>query len=205
LIVLSTPNGTQRTSIGITSRNNTSVMISWDLPGWDYFSVPNITQWSDCQIACNKDNACQAWTFVKDRQINNNCFLKSGVPFLTSNSVCVSGVKQRGNNEQIIWIYIDRILSQKNPAAAHGLIHAPLWMETSFTNNQWFLELNIFIDHSVIEIFEPRDGRFAITGRVYPEEENANNLAVYVNNAPTNDENIIINTIDVWNLNTIWT
>ncbi|CAF3258461.1 unnamed protein product [Rotaria sp. Silwood2] len=203
LIVLSTPDGIQRTSIGIASRDNTTVMTNWDLPGWDYFSVPNILQSSDCQIACNKDKKCQAWTFVKDRQINNNCFLKSGVPLLASNSACISGVKQKENNEQIIWVYINRALSQKNPEAAHEPLHAPLWLETTSINNQWFLELDIFIDHSVIEIFEPQGGRFALTGRVYPEEENANNLAVYVNNAPNNDENIIINTIDIWKLNSI--
>jgi hypothetical protein len=204
LIVLSTPDGSQQTSIGITSRENTTVMINWDLGGWDYFSVPSITQWSDCQIACDKDNKCHAWTFVKDRPINNNCFLKSGVPLLSPNTVCVSGVKQRKTNEQVVWIYLNRTLSQKNPDSAHGPIHAPLWLETTSMNNQWFLQLDIFIDHSVIEIFEPQHGRFALTGRVYPEEENANNLAVYVNNAPNSNDNIVINTIDVWNLNTIW-
>lgn len=180
-------------------------MINWDLPGWDYFSVPNISQWSDCQIACNKDNPCQAWTFVKDRQINNNCFLKSGVPLLTSNSVCVSGVKERPNNQQVIWVYINRALSQNNPNAAHGPIHAPVWLETTSKNNQWFLELDIFIDHSVIEIFEPQAGRFALTGRVYPENENANNLGFYVNNGESDDQHIIINTLDIWQLETIWT
>ncbi|CAF1099930.1 unnamed protein product [Rotaria magnacalcarata] len=204
LIVLSTPDGTQRTNVGITSRNNTTVMMNWDLPGWDYLSVPNISESSGCQLSCNRDNRCQAWTFVKDQQINKNCFLKSGVPFLISNLDCVSGVKQRENNEQIIWVYMNRTLSQKNPNAAHGPIHAPVWLEATSTNNQWFLQLDIFVDHSVIEIFEPQQGRFAITGRVYPEEDNANNLAVYVNNASSNNENIIVNTIDIWNLNTIW-
>ena len=183
-------------------------MTNWDLSGWDYFSVPNkkkTTQWSDCQIACRKDNICQAWTFVSDRQINNNCFLKSGVPLLTSNSVCISGVKQRENNEQLIWVYINRTLSQKNPHAAREPLHASLWMENTLKNNQWFLELDIFIDHSVIEIFEPERGRFAITGRVYPEEENANYLAIYANNASNNEGNIVIKTIDIWKLDTIWT
>ena len=72
-------------------------------------------------------------------------------------------------------------------------------------NNQWFLELDIFIDHSVIEVFEPQGGRVAITTRVYPEEDTAENLAVYVNDGPTTNENIIIDTLDIWNLNSIWT
>jgi hypothetical protein len=176
-------------------------MIGWDIPGWDYFSVPNINQWSECQVACNNDNQCISWTFVKDRAINNNCFMKSGVPFVDSNSVCVSGVKQKSANQQFVWVYVNRTLSQTDPDAAHGIIHAPLWLEAP-TMNQWLLELDIFIDHSVIEIFEPQGGRFAITGRVYPEEVNANYVGVYVNTAPGN---ILINTIDVWNLTTIWT
>ncbi|CAF1169742.1 unnamed protein product [Adineta steineri] len=205
LIVLSTPDGQQRTSISITSRNNTSVMMNSDLPGWDYLSVPQITQWSDCQIACNKDNKCQAWTYVQDREINNNCFLKSGVPLLTSNSVCTSGVKQREAGEQIVWVYMDRSLSQRNPDAAHEPIHAPIWLQPSTINTQWILELDIFIDHSVIEIFEPYGGRLALTGHVYPEEENANTFGVYVNEPSTAQGHIIINTLDIWNLNTIWT
>jgi len=177
-------------------------MINWDLPGWDYGNVSNITQWSQCQIACNNDNKCVSWTFVKDRQINNNCFLKSGVPFAVSNGVCVSGVKQKQSNQQIVWVYINRTLSEKDPDAAHGIVHAPLWLESTTMNDQWFLELDIFIDHSVVEIFEPQGGRFVITGRVYPEDENANNFGVYVNKYAGN---IVINTIDVWNLTTIWT
>ena len=177
-------------------------MINWDLPGWDYFSVPNITQWPDCQVACNNDNKCVGWTYVKDRQINNNCFMKSGVPVLSSNDVCVSGVKPRQNNQQVAWIYVNRTLSQKNPKAAHDFMHAPLWLESPSTNsNQWFVEFDIFIDHSIIEIFEPQGGRFALTTRVYPEEINANNIGIYVTNF---SGDVRINTIDAWNLTNIW-
>jgi sucrose-6-phosphate hydrolase SacC (GH32 family) len=179
-------------------------LVNWDLGGWDYFSVPNITHWVDCQIACNQDTKCQAWTYVQDRQINNNCFMKSGVPFLTPNTVCISGVKQR-NYQQLIWIYINRTLSQKNPNAARGPVHAPLWMKTASNDNQWFLELDIFIDHSVIEVFEPQGGRAAITARVYPEEEDAKNLAVYALQIPTNNDTIVMKSLDFWALNTIWT
>jgi sucrose-6-phosphate hydrolase SacC (GH32 family) len=177
-------------------------MRDWNLPGWDYNNVSNITQWLQCQMACDNEVKCLAWTFVKDRQINANCFLKSGVPFGISASNHVSDVKPRQNNEQILWIYINRTLSQRNPDSAHGLYHAPLWLQSTTTSNQWFLQLDIFIDHSVIEVFEPEGGRFVITARVYPEDVNANNFAVYVRDSPGN---IILNTIDAWNLTTIWT
>ena len=67
------------------------------------------------------------------------------------------------------------------------------------------MQLNIFIDHSIIEVFESHDGRIAITTRVYPEQDQANNFAVYVNAGPTTNDNIIINSLDFWNLNSIWT
>jgi len=184
---------------------NTSLIMNWDLPGWDYDSVPNITQWLDCRIACDHDNRCQSWTFDISRQINNNCFLKSGIPLLVSKSVSISGVKQQENNQQPVWIYINRTLSQRNPSAARGPLYGVIWIESSMLNNQSSLELDIFVDHSVIEIFEPQGGRIAITGRVYPEEENAKNLAVYALHVPTNNDSIIIETLDFWTLTTIWT
>ncbi|UJR36994.1 hypothetical protein I4U23_029702 [Adineta vaga] len=205
LIVLSTLDGTQRTSIGISTSTNTSVMINWDLPGWDYFSVPNINRWLDCQFACNQDNRCQAWTYDAGRQLSDNCFLKSGIPLKNGNWLCVSGVKQQMNNQQQpIWIYMDRVLSQRNPEAAHSPYHDVIWMEPSIVNSLFTLELEIFIDHSVIEIFEPQNGRVAITGRVYPEEQTAKNLAVYARLIPTTNDSIVIKTLDFWSLDTIW-
>ena len=122
-------------------------------------------RWFDCQFACDADPICQAWTFVGDRPIDDNCFLKSGVPLLTANTACVSGVKQLDGNEQLLlWIYIDRRLSQQNPDAAHGSLHAPLWITTAAAaaaaiDEPAVLSLTIFIDHSVIEVLEPVDVR----------------------------------------------
>ncbi|CAF1419097.1 unnamed protein product [Adineta steineri] len=203
LIVLSTPDGTQRTDIGISTLTNTSVMMNWDFPGFDYFSVPNVTQWFDCQSACDHDNKCHAWTYDTSKQINNNCFLKSGIPLKYASWFCVSGVKQQKINQQLVWIYINRVLSQRNPGASHSPIHGTIWMNSTMLNNQFLLELDIFIDHSVIEIFEPQNGRIAITGRVYPEEENAKNLGVYALRIPTIEDNIIIKTLDFWTLTAI--
>jgi sucrose-6-phosphate hydrolase SacC (GH32 family) len=179
--------------------------MNWDLPGWDYDSVPNITQWLDCQIACYHDNPCQSWTFDISRQINNNCFLKSGIPLLVSKSVSISGVKQRENYQQPVWIYINRTLSHKNPGAGKYPFYGAIWMESSMLNDTLSLELDVFIDHSVIEVFEPQEGRIAITGRVYPEDEDAKNLALYAFDVPTNNGSIAMKTVDFWMLNSIWT
>jgi sucrose-6-phosphate hydrolase SacC (GH32 family) len=184
---------------------NTTLIMNWDLPGWDYYFVPNITQWSDCQVACYHDNRCQSWTFDISRKINDNCFLKSGIPLLVSKSVSISGVKQRENNQQPVWIYIDRTLSQSNPSAGRYPFFGVIWMESSGSNNSLSLELDIFVDHSVIEVFESQEGRIAITGRAYPEEENAQVVAAYALHVPMNNDSIIIKTLDYWTLNTIWT
>ncbi|CAF0796633.1 unnamed protein product [Rotaria sordida] len=181
LSVLATSDGSQRTSIGLMTRVNTDFMPSWDVPGYDYFSVPGIIDSVNCRYACDQDVKCRSWTFD-------------------------SSVKQRGKNHpQLVWVYINRTLSQKNPGASRTALSGTIWLESESLNNQWFLQLNIFIDHSVIEVFEPQGGRLAIATRVYPEESTAENLAVYVNNGPTTNQNLIIDTFDIWTLNGIWT
>ena len=179
--------------------------MNWDLQGWDYFSVPNITQWSACQLACNNDTRCQCWTFDISRQINDNCFLKSNIPLLVSKSVSISGVKQRGNNQQPVWIYINRTLSQRRPSDANGPLYGVVWMNSSMSSNQLSLVLDIFIDHSVIEVFEAQNGHLAITGRVYPEDEQAKYVGIYALQIPTTNESIVLKTLDSWNLKSIWT
>jgi sucrose-6-phosphate hydrolase SacC (GH32 family) len=182
-------------------------MINWDFQGWDYFSVQNISQWPDCKSACDQDDKCHAWTFDASRSKDQHCFLKSGIPLKFASWTCVSGVKQQKTNQQQqpVWIYINRVLSQYNPASAHSPIHSVIWMESPTLTSQWSLELDIFIDHSVIEVFEPQGGRAAITARVYPEEEDAKNLAVYALQIPTNNDTIVMKSLDFWALNTIWT
>ena len=206
LSVLSTSNGSERTSIGVLTRANSAFMPTWDLPGYDYFSVPTITNSFDCQHACDQDIKCHAWTFDSSKQINNNCFLKTGIPNLVANLVCTSGVKQREkNHQQLVWVYINRTLSQQNPGASRASVAGTVWLESESLNDQWFLELNIFIDHSVIEVFEPQGGRVAITTRVYPEDDTAEYVAVYVNNGSTTHQYIIMDTLDTWTLTSIWT
>jgi hypothetical protein len=205
--VLATIDGTQQTSIGIITRANTSFMPDWDVAGWDYLSVPSIANPLDCQHACDQDRKCQAWAFAKTRQVNNNCFLKTGIPALKADPTIISGVKQQERNRtQLVWVYINRARSQYNPAAARDFLAGTAWMApTDWSNNQWSLELDVFIDRSVIEVFEPQGGRVAITTRVYPEEESADKLAVYVNIVPSTPDNITITTLDTWSLEGLWT
>jgi sucrose-6-phosphate hydrolase SacC (GH32 family) len=185
---------------------NTDFIPDWDVVGYDYLSVPSITSSFDCQRACDDDAKCRAWTFVSNRQVNNNCFLKTGIPYLEADPTCTSGIKQRvTKQQQLVWIYINRTLSQQNPGASRVPLAGTFWMDSESSNDQWFLHLNIFVDHSVIEVFESQGGRVIITTRVYPEEDTADKLAVYVNTGPTTNQNIIINTLDVWSLNGIWT
>ena len=188
------------------TRANISFLFNWDLPGWDYFSTPNITNPSDCQLSCDKDTKCRAWSFVKTRLVNDNCFLKTGIPRLEADATCISGVKQPNATQKLVWIYINRTLSQSNPGASRDPVAATIWMTASErSNSQWSLGLDIFIDHSVIEVFEPQGGRAAITSRVYPEEDSADRLAVFATTGPSTNHNITINSLDAWALSGIWT
>lgn len=178
-----------------------------DLPGWDYFSVPNVTEWIDCQRSCNNDRICQSWTFVSNRPLNNNCFLKSGIPFLVGSTVCTSGVKPRSNSivQQPLWIFVNRSLSSKNPHADRGIAHSPIWMQSSSSERvqRWFLDLQIYVDHSVIEIFDPREGRIALTTRVYPDNTiEGDRLGLYLRVKP-NDDEVILNSLDLWSMESI--
>jgi hypothetical protein len=91
-------NGSQRTSIGIMTRSNTDFVPNWDVPVWVYFNVSGITDAFDCQNACDQDDKCRSWIFVSTRTTNNNCFLKTGIPYLQSDPTCASGIKQMNNN-----------------------------------------------------------------------------------------------------------
>lgn len=182
------------------------MIYGWDIPGWDYFNVSGVTYAHQCSIACDEEDECVAWTFVSTRAVNNNCFLKTGIPHLELDPTCTSGIKQSATVQtQLVWVYINRSLSQQNPGAARYPLAGTFWMNSDSLSEQWFLQLNIFVDHSIIEVFEPQQGRVAITTRVYPEDDTAVNLGLYVNTAPAANNNIIINNLDIWNLTTIWT
>ena len=190
------------------TRSNIDSMVNIDVPGWDYQSVPGITNSFDCQHSCQLDDKCRSWTFVSTREVNNNCFLKTGIPYLQYEIGCTSGVKNPyGQSKKLVWVYVNRTFSQQNPGASRVPLANTLWLDSSSPlSNQLFLQLNIFIDHSIIEVFESHGGRIAITTRVYPEDDTANHFAVYVNSGPTtNENNIIINALDFWNLTSIWT
>ena len=187
------------------TRANTRYMPNWDIPGYDHLSAPGITTTFDCQRACDADLICRAWTFVSTRQVNDNCFLKTGIPHLEADSSMTSGVKQDDRDQrQLVWVYFNRSLSQQNPSASRTSIAGTIWLQLQTINDNWSLGLNIFIDHSIIEVFEPKGGRLAMTTRVYPEEDSARYFAVYVNEGPTNNEFIVLDTLDIWNLTSIW-
>jgi sucrose-6-phosphate hydrolase SacC (GH32 family) len=116
-----------------------------------------------------------------------------------------SGIKRRQTNEeQLVWIATDRTLSQSNPGAGRYALAGTRWLQSEPISNQCFLQLNNFIDHSIIEVFESQQDRRAITTRVYPEDDIARNLAVYVNRGSATDEFIIINSLDNSILDSIW-
>jgi len=65
-----------------------------DRPGSDYSQLPLSFRAPDlCQKACEGDNQCSAWTYVRPFVQGSapRCYLKRGVPTAESNTCCVSG------------------------------------------------------------------------------------------------------------------
>lgn len=60
------------------------------------------------------------------------------------------------------------------------------------------LKLHIFIDHSIVELFA--NYRQAISTRVYPISKDSENIKINI----LEGNELKINSIDVWNLNSIW-
>jgi len=65
-----------------------------NLFGMDYRHFTT-EEWNVCNNACNKDNKCSSWTWVKPgiKGPEGFCFLKNGIPDKSLNDCCVSGIK----------------------------------------------------------------------------------------------------------------
>lgn len=65
-----------------------------DMPGWDYnrFELDRADA-NLCMEACRRDGACVTWTYVHPNVQGPRavCYLKSGFPWYTTNSCCISG------------------------------------------------------------------------------------------------------------------
>lgn len=64
---------------------------------WNDFRnfVPQTADPAVCQAACEKDEGCKAWTYVKPNTVQGpepHCYLKSPAPDPTPNTCCVSGL-----------------------------------------------------------------------------------------------------------------
>jgi hypothetical protein len=68
-----------------------------DRAGSDYRSF-DLTNPGECQLACNQQRTCRAWTYVRPgvQGSNAKCHLKNAVPPATPNACCISGVKGPG-------------------------------------------------------------------------------------------------------------
>ncbi|CAF1104135.1 unnamed protein product [Didymodactylos carnosus] len=141
--ILSTTDGTEWTNIGLLTRSNITYMENWDIPGWDYADVSNIAKPSECQAACDNDRVCKSWSFVM-RDQTSYCYLKSGVPLPVKATQCTSGVKVlNAQDEQLVWIYIDRTQSSTDPEAEHSPYFGSIWFKThenylNINEDKWF-------------------------------------------------------------------
>jgi hypothetical protein len=69
---------------------------SIDRPGGDFrsFEAAPSSSGDACKTACEGDNRCRAWTYVRPGYIGApaRCYLKSKIPRPRSNPCCISGV-----------------------------------------------------------------------------------------------------------------
>jgi len=80
------------TCVSLTLANEPNV----DRPGSDYKKLENISVQS-CEDACDTENACKSWTFVKPNTIQgpqSQCYLKNATPEKTYNQACISGLSK---------------------------------------------------------------------------------------------------------------
>ncbi len=66
-----------------------------DRPGRDYRNSPSRGA-SDCSFACQFENQCRAWTYVRPgiQGRSGRCWLKNAVPGAVRNNCCISGVRK---------------------------------------------------------------------------------------------------------------
>ncbi len=66
-----------------------------DRPGSDFRNTPAGSA-ADCSFACQAENQCRAFTFVKPnaRDPFGRCFLKKAVPKFVRDNCCSSGVRK---------------------------------------------------------------------------------------------------------------
>ena len=67
-----------------------------DRPGSDYLNYAlTLPDPYDCQLACQGDTRCRAWTYVNPgvQGPGARCWFKNGIPDQQPNNCCVSGIK----------------------------------------------------------------------------------------------------------------
>lgn len=81
---------------GVIERRVGEIEFSTDRFGGDYryFEVPNDAVGEVCKAACEKDNRCRAWTYVRKGYISTapRCYLKDHIKRPRRKPCCISGV-----------------------------------------------------------------------------------------------------------------
>jgi hypothetical protein len=66
-----------------------------DRPGFDYSNTPSLGA-EDCSFACQLENRCRAFTFVRPgvQGPSARCYLKTAVPRARRSACCTSGFRK---------------------------------------------------------------------------------------------------------------
>jgi len=103
-IILSPPLLFAVEQITLPKRSMTSVVLpgmeaDTNRPGMDYRNYAAASA-QQCQLTCNNEAQCKAWTWVKPvtQGLNGHCWLKTRSPAATKSDCCISGVRQTTNS-----------------------------------------------------------------------------------------------------------
>eukprot|EP01119_Soliformovum_irregulare_P020164 TRINITY_DN649_c1_g1_i4.p1 TRINITY_DN649_c1_g1~~TRINITY_DN649_c1_g1_i4.p1 ORF type:complete len:309 (-),score=112.98 TRINITY_DN649_c1_g1_i4:17-943(-) len=180
ILVKQSPDEKHVTKISVMSLNLSTPFYNFDLPGADYrdfnydLNSTDATNVKNCSQTCDTEMECVTWTYVKKGDpVYPRCSLKSGIPKLHPNSYCISGTK---NSDRVFTVGVIRENSGTDGASGNQVAILPMGKK-----HKTSVELNVFVDHSVVEVFAD-EGRAVITSRVYVPET-YNGIGVYASNA----------------------
>jgi len=82
-------------SFATTACNKDQIKRSVDYLGSDFRHIDQVQDAESCGNLCARESSCKSWTYVRDPTHNffKRCHLKSSVPAETSDTCCVSGLR----------------------------------------------------------------------------------------------------------------
>jgi len=172
--------------------NELGPYIGIDHPTNDYDSFAS-QNWQDCRQICQGNSSgdlCQAWAWCSYAGVGK-CWLKAPIPGPNPNKACVSGIRER--------IIVNRTMSSLSQYADNSIEGGPVVVGAGGKSGVRQRRLDVWLDHSVIEVFSNM-GRGRIASRVYPTLEESVHVYLFVEGTGS----VNVTRVDVWGMKSIW-